>query len=312
VSSIRLTVLLCIVVATGAKASSDHPVSVPTHFTATTHDAIPPSITSYATSDVVTRSYANLATASFDASELLTHARHYEEGTSNSAGSPSYLPVLYSALIPGAGEIALGHWVRGSLMVALEVIAWTGYAKYDGDGVDWRTTYEAFADDHWSINDWIEYHPTIYPTPHPGWEPAQMDSIGRVVSGSGTWPGYIPWVSRAEDKQHFYENIGKYDWYISGWEDVAAFVDANPGAVYPQESDLRDQYRDMRIESDASFDTAKRFVYLSVATRVTSVLQTIFLVRRHASNNLEQSRVGVRARAYGLSGGEVALEVRFK
>lgn len=217
-----------------------------------------------------------------------------------------YLPVLLSALVPGAGEIYMGYWKRGAVLVAAEAAAWTGYVKFHEDGLDMREQYEAFADENWSQRKWIDDHPNVYPT-FQGWSVEQLDSLGQVVSGSGSWPGYNPWVSKEEDKQHFYENIGKYDWYISGWTDY------DPD-TQPHDTPLRDEYRSMRRESNDDLDTANRFIFLSLAARVFSLVETTLLVRSQEDDGvgMSQRRLRVTASPKGLRGGEVALVYSFK
>ena len=127
----------------------------------------------------------------------------------------SYWPVLYSALVPGLGELTMGYEKRGIALMLLEVAAWSGYFVNHNDGLDERDEYEAFADAHWDYNKWLYDHPC---TPSDS-TLESVENAGRSSSGSGDWPGYIPFVSKEDDKQHYYENLGKYDWYISGWSD---------------------------------------------------------------------------------------------
>jgi len=224
----------------------------------------------------------------------------------------SWRPVLYSAVIPGAGELSMGDYKAGIPALALEIIAWTGYFTKHDQGLETRSEYEAFADANWSQGKWIEDHPHVYPNADVLGinTPAQMDSIGAIVGPSGVWPGYIPWVSKEEDKQHYYENIGKYDWYISGWTDF------DPDAI-PQDTPLRDQYRAMRIKSNDQLDTANNFIYLSIGVRVWSLVYTTLKVKRvRAAAETAvldtHNHFAFRAEPKGLSGGVVALEYWFK
>jgi hypothetical protein len=128
------------------------------------------------------------------------------------------------------------------------------------------------------------------------------------------WPGYSPWVSKEEDKQHYYENIGKYDWYVSGWDDYVPGTtpdDLAPGQVL---SERREEYRDMRHKSNNQLDTATRFVYLSIAARVVSLVQTTILVNRAADDDMahNENHWMFRARSLGRDSGELALEYWFK
>jgi hypothetical protein len=231
------------------------------------------------------------------------------EGSSESKGDVSYLPVLFSFLMPGVGEIYLGYRWRGAALVALEVAAWTGYFHYHKEGLDSREAYENFADTYWDIQRWVDHHPDIYDLQ--GQTIEDLEEIGRSKSGSGDWPGYIPYVSKEEDKQHFYENIGKYDWYISGWQDFDPEVQP-----WMRDTPLRDQYRSMRKESNDQLDTANAFIYLSLGTRVFSIIET-FLLARSAGRSSESKDVSsnylrVKTKPKGFSGGEIALEYHFK
>jgi len=224
-------------------------------------------------------------------------------------GRQSWWPLLYSAIIPGTGELSMGYEKRGVALMALEVAAWAGYFYNENEGMNKRTDYENFADAHWDQQRWADWHYDVYPT-FTGFTPAQMDSVGRAKSGNGAWPGYSPWVSKEEDRQHYYENIGKYDWYISGWEDY------DPDLA-PRNTDIRDQYRAMRKESNDQLDQANQFIYLSLATRVFSLVETSVLIMKsrkaydeeHASLD---NRWMFRARPQGMHGGQVYVEYWFK
>ena len=220
----------------------------------------------------------------------------------------SYLPVLYSLLVPGLGEISMGYYKRGIALVAVEIAAWSGYYVKHQDGMDKRDDYEAFADANWNMQKWIDDHPcsTLPPS---GRTLEDLETCGQASSGSGAWPGYIPYVSKEEDKQHYYENLGKYDWYISGWSDWDPLADP-----YKEDTDLRTEYRAMRAESNEALDDANAFVWVSVAARAFSLVETAIIV--HNRRGAEPAGAGsggmaLRARPRGFDGGELALEVRF-
>ena len=224
-----------------------------------------------------------------------------EDETASSGSKGSYLPVLYSLLIPGTGEIALGYPKRGVVLIALEVVAWVGYANYRDSGLEGRTAFEAFADAHWDHDRWIMNHPAVEGLQNPTFE--DVDSIGQY-HWSG-WPGYHSYAAKDDVKLNYYENIGKYNWFISGWED---WDPVNK----PRDTLLRDQYRALRRESNSDLDTANRFVYLSIATRVFSLVETVILARRQGSSgDGEKKNYSFKTRSTGLASGEVAFVYRF-
>ena len=251
------------------------------------------------------------AAASFAAAEH-EHYFQAEPAVATPAKQQSYWPVLYSALVPGLGELTMGYEKRGIALMLVEVAAWTGYIVNHDDGIEEREAYEAFADQYWTQRKFIDDHPLIWPLEDQTLE--YLEEQGQAVSGSGGdwWTGYIPWVGKEEDKQHYYENIGKYDWFVSGWSDY------NPTLDPPlAQSQKREEYRAMRATSNESLDDASAFVWVSVAARAFSLVETAIIVHNRRENAGQASTgheapVAVRARPRGFRGGELALEVRFK
>lgn len=225
-----------------------------------------------------------------------------------SSSRHKYLPVVLSLLVPGTGEIYMGYYGRGAVLVAAEITAWVGYAYYHQEGLDSRDDYEQFADAHWNYDKWITDHPATQDLPLEDRDFATLDSIGRN-DWVGLWPGYHTWHSKEEEKQNYYETIGKYDWFISGWEDWDP--DTDPWA---QDTDLRTTYRSMRKTSNDELDKADKFIYLSIAARVVSLVETVLLTRDGSNSSAEGATRGfsVKTRATGLASGEIALVYRFR
>lgn len=265
-------------------------------------DALPAILSAHESSDLAAREpLAALEPRAFSFDPAML-------GADAAPAQQSYLPVLYSALVPGLGEISMGYYKRGIALVAVEIAAWSGYFVKHGEGLDLRDEYEAFADANWGVQKWIEDHPcNVEQIGERNLE--NLELCGQASSGSGAWPGYIPYVSKEEDKQHYYENLGKYDWYISGWSDWNP--DSDP---YDRDTPLRDQYRAMRAESNGALDDANMFVWVSVAARVFSLAETAIIVhnrRGEQSTQVDTGGMALRARPRGFDGGELALEVRF-
>jgi hypothetical protein len=265
-------------------------------------DTFPPSLTAYPSS---VRAAALPITAPAERTDF---AGNFELEDAAAPTTQSYWPLLYSTLVPGLGELTMGYEKRGIALMAAEVVAWTGYYTNHNDGIDERTAYEAFADKNWNFDKWIDDHPS--PCVLPGATLEDVEACGRASSGSGAWPGYIPYVSKEQDKQHYYENLGKYDWYISGW------ADWDGSATVPaHDTTLRTQYRDMRGQSNDSLDKADSFIWISVAARAFSIAETAIIVHRRRGEEAGGgggSPITLSARPRGRTGGEVALEVRFK
>jgi hypothetical protein len=234
-----------------------------------------------------------------------------------SVGASRFLPVLYSLVVPGLGEIALGHYYRGAALVVAEAVAWTSYAHFRSSGLDGRDVFEAYADAHWNHTEWIAQHPaTEQMLGSTGRDPYtvtfdELDAYGRSATWGSQWPGYHPYAAKDDVKLNYYENIGKYDWFLSGWDDWNA-------STKPMDTSNRTTYRGLRKQSNDDLYTADKFVFLSIAARVYSVVETIFLVRSKSRADVgiapERSdrRYAFTARSTGLASGEFALEFRFR
>lgn len=230
-------------------------------------------------------------------------------------GWRKYLPVFYSLVLPGTGEISLGAYKRGAALVAAEATAWTGYSINRNRGLDSRVEFEAFADKHWDHDRFVREHVA---TEMIGGDPtqvtfAELDLFGQSAAYQGVWPPYHSYSAKADDKGNYYENIGKYNWFISGWED---WNRAAPGNPQQMDTALRDQYRSIRNRSNDQLDRADRFIYLSIAARVFSLVETVIMVRSRdaatAASAAPSRRYSLTARSTGLASGEIAFEYRFR
>ncbi len=180
------------------------------------------------------------------------------------------LPMVLSALVPGAGEIASGHLWHGLPLVAIDVATWLGYAHAQSEGNEWLDRYEAFADLHWDEARWqtnLEFAASDSAGPN-GWSSYWDPTAPHNCDCS---PPYIP---REEDEREYYENLGKYNHFFPGWEDWSLQYDPESPAA------LRRQYVDMRIQSNDNYENAHTLLGIAAATRILSVIQSFWLVRR--------------------------------
>lgn len=199
--------------------------------------------------------------------DVMAQPETQPEGTSAS-GTPKSryaVPMLLSAILPGAGEISMGHWWNGVPLLAADVATWFGYAHYRSEGNNMIDAYQAYADRFWSEERWQENLPLAeggihYDPDDPPWY-------------CGCSPPYIP---PEEDLREYYENIGKYSQFFPGWEDW------HPGYDPEDPSSFRRIYADMRIEANSNFDNADRLLGVAALTRVVSVVQSFWLVRRES------------------------------
>lgn len=235
-------------------------------------------------------------------------------GSADRPRKKGYLPVVLSLLVPGAGEIYMGYYKRGAALVLMEAAAWTGYSAYRSKGLDTREKYERYADEHWDIDRWLLEHPsgpyaTLAELETEGADGSWKSNLRGIVSSSFF---YMPFISRVQDKQHYYENIGKYNWFVSGWDDWDSTL--QPDNSFLETTDNRRTYFSMRVDSNDQLETADRFIYLSLAARTFSLIETILLTRRDAAEDLSggagNTHLSVTSQSWHSS--RVTMEYNFR
>jgi len=210
-------------------------------------------------------------------------------GGGDGGGLGKALPMLMSAVLPGAGQIYLGFkrddtsaLVWGAGFLAADIFSWTQVSR-NGDLGDKKTDeYYAYADVHWSV----ERLAAAYgEADDPGTE--YFAFLGEGGSPITIYTQIPLWVSKEDDRREYYENLGKWDQFVFGWDDFLDPRSFIPGADPnhpespwlddPRTSANRETYRQMRRDSNDYYKTRDRFVYLNIGLRVVSVLHVAYL-----------------------------------
>ena len=64
--------------------------------------------------------------------------------------------LLYSALLPGMGELYSGNWKRALFFTGIELVGWSTWYTNNSKSVDETDQYKAYADEHWDFLRWME------------------------------------------------------------------------------------------------------------------------------------------------------------
>lgn len=189
---------------------------------------------------------------------------------------------LLSAILPGAGEFYMGSKTRMLIFGGIEVLSWTGYLTYHHKGKDKEDEFRKFADEHWSLDDYIEFINTEF-LDGTNWRyeidnynPDDWDSIHIYLPPSFIHDVIDAWL---HDKQQYYEMIGKYYEYQfgGGWDDNTQPSDT----LYQWLSGRAEHYEDMRDESNKFLKRAKWGIGAALVNRVLSAFDAALLARSH-------------------------------
>jgi len=191
---------------------------------------------------------------------------------SSSRRKRTIISVLCSAVLPGLGELYLyretrdnGILARVPFFMAAEGYLWYGYAHNHSMGKDLKQDYMDYADEHWSLERFLEQHPCC-----DGYGGCvDWEEYNELCSGDYFFFLYTP---REMDEEEYYENIGKYDAFVFGWDDW----DSQPDNWTPH----RSYYWSIRDESDKYLLRADRHLMLLIINRVVSMIDAGLLAYR--------------------------------
>jgi len=167
--------------------------------------------------------------------------------------SLSRIGILFSAALPGAGQVYARSWVKGAVFLAAEIALWMGNHQWNSEGEDLEDDFHAFVDDemNWSYQKWHNaYNSEVDPSTHH----LPMDEDGNIVK-----------------TQQYYEMIGKYDQFKKGW------ADWQEGS--PDLTPLRDEYETLRDDSNRAFKKASYCTMAILGNHIISALDAALTIK---------------------------------
>jgi hypothetical protein len=160
--------------------------------------------------------------------------------------------ILFSAAVPGSGQLYARSWIKGLLFLGAEVALWVGTYHWNDEGDEIRTTFREYADAHWSESKWNTYYNSeVDPATHH----LPKDNEGNT-----------------DKTQQYYEMIGKYDQFKQGWEDWAA------GG--PSLTEMRDYYETLRDDSNKAYKKASYCTMAILGNHLISALDAALTIHK--------------------------------
>jgi hypothetical protein len=185
---------------------------------------------------------------------------------------------LYSAAVPGLGELYAGSKIKAGLFFAIDAFCWSQYLTKHSSGIDKEDEFQAYANQHWSATRFVvsAYEGRIdpeYKENHNPW------TVEKYINDGDKLPS-------VKDQQYF-EMIGKYDKFMFGWDDSDPITGA---------SSNRQRYVVMRDDSNDKLTAARRWAMISLANHVLSALDAAISAKRFNKQREEFSEITVKAK----------------
>jgi len=175
-------------------------------------------------------------------------------------------PVLagvMSAVLPGSGELYVGEYLKAAIFFAVEAALITVAVINNNEGDKLTAEFETFADEHWSVVDYaniLMLHPGIP-------EDCNIENLINPDENLPPWERIEDWdeLNHCEEEethdlpnygeQQYYELIGKYPQYSSGWDTF----DSDNDEFYDVPQILKD-YAVMRGNANDAYNVASKAV----------------------------------------------------
>jgi len=207
-------------------------------------------------------------------------------------------PVLagvMSAVIPGAGEFYVGEYLKAAIFFTVDATLISTAIIFNKKGNDKTDEYQAFADEHWSVVKYADYliqHKTELGLPDdteipinrdenlPPWE--QIESWSALNNAESPFSHHLP----THGEQQYYEQIGKYNQYSSGWDEFDEQVDG-----FRDVPQIMNDYAKMRGDANTAYNTASKIVLGIYLNHLLSAIDAVWSVHNYNKNLAVNLRV---------------------
>lgn len=228
-------------------------------------------------------------------SKILSDVSIVQNETFSIKSEKSKSPLLagfMSLIIPGAGEVYAESYWKAAIFAAVEVTSILVALQYDKKGDDKTNEFQNYADDQWSVvkyAEWLNlhYNENISINPNTNLQPWERINWNELNAAESRFSHKLP----VHGDQQYYELIGKYPQYSSGWQQ---FNNNNPSY-----HDLPPQflfYSNMRGEANDLYSVAKTsiiFLYINHFVSALSSAWSAALFNRDLAFNMKIENINL-------------------
>ena len=205
--------------------------------------------------------------------------------------------IVLSSIFPGSGHFYVNKRTVGTyIFPVVEIALWAGYIHFNSKGQDIERDYMAYADEHY---DRVR-------------QTTAQNNLINNPQASDTIYSDVHFRLDSTNTQHYYEDIGKYNKYVFGWEDwytiyfqdgvqwlldgqglwlgnyptttdadLLAQEGLDPDQAYAPYSSLRAEYIKMRRDAQESFDRRTLMTFGLVFNRIISSLDVVRVTTKY-------------------------------
>lgn len=137
--------------------------------------------------------------------------------------------LILSLVLPGAGQWYAGSKWKAVMFAGVELAGLAVRHQFVQRGEEFRVDFERFADEHWFLKDWMVYTNSLRAFDETKYSDVMISGTHHIriimpddsIVTSDTLESLV-YDERMKSirNSEFYENIGKYDQFVAGWDDT--------------------------------------------------------------------------------------------
>ncbi len=221
-----------------------------------------------------------------------------------------FMAGIYSALVPGAGQLYNSDYWKAAVFFAVEAAAIYVAVKYEKKGDDQTEFFENFANNNWSARKYAEwtlnnfadkgivdkndYTDLINSDGSVNWN--ALNRLVTVVSKTDVGKYYSHNLAPYGDQQ-YYEMIGKYSQFNVGWNDFPG----GPFTFGDKVTNNFSYYTGLRGKANDYYNISSTAVTVIVSNHIISAIEAAL------SGFLHNNRIKAKVGAASISNGKAIV-----
>lgn len=203
---------------------------------------------------------------------------NFSDSDSTKLKSP-VIGAVMSAVIPGSGQIYAKNYLKSAIFIAAEAGLWALYAVFQGKGNDQTDAYEKYANENWNMRKYAQWLKDQSFQGSDGIDLSKDDETLRMQINVCEERNFSHQLPR-KGEQQYYEVIGKYQNYVTGWStaDVNVINKNNYGTYHlPQVS----TYMDDRQTANDYYNKGTTALMVVILNHIVSAVDGVLSVNSY-------------------------------
>jgi hypothetical protein len=183
---------------------------------------------------------------------------------------------LQSFFVPGWGQWYTGNRWKPFLFLGMEAAGWLSWSNFRSKGDDFEIEYQAFADSFWTYDRYQDGLQVVFQI---SIDTMQYGTLKNREFSHHVYP--IAPDTLPVKNQTYYENIGKYDQFAFGWDDLPEVTGPADTVTMSIVTPHRKEYLSKRDDANREFNKASTVLILTIGNHLLSAFEAAWSAKRY-------------------------------